>query len=178
MNIVRLQASDAPRYRQLMLHAYEAAADAFTSTPDERAAAPESWWVQRIADPRGSAVAFGAFHEDALVGTVALEFSNKPKTRHKALLIGMFVHESARGLGAGQALVAEALEAARRRAGTLVVTLTVTEGNAAAIRLYERAGFTAFGTEPMAIATPTGLKGKVHMWLPLAPGSAAARRID
>jgi hypothetical protein len=30
-----------------MLRAYEVAADAFTSTPEERAAEPESWWVKR-----------------------------------------------------------------------------------------------------------------------------------
>ena len=48
-----------------------------------------------------------------------------------------------------------------------VVNLTVTEGNAAAIRLYESVGFTTFGAEPMAIATPTGFKSKVHMWLNL-----------
>jgi len=39
--------------------------------------------------------------------------------------------------------------------------------------LYERCGFRAFGTEPMAIATSAGYKAKVHMWLsmegPLRP---------
>ena len=152
-----------------MLHAYVVAADAFTSTPDERAAAPESWWVKRIADPEGNALALGAFHESRLVGTVALDFSAKPKTRHKAHLIGMFVHESARNLGAGTALVTAALDAARSREGILVVTLTVTEGNHPAIRLYERAGFVAFGTEPIAIATQSGFKGKVHMSLQIGP---------
>jgi hypothetical protein len=47
MHVARLIAADAPRYRALMLHAYEVAADAFTSTPEERAAEPESWWVKR-----------------------------------------------------------------------------------------------------------------------------------
>jgi hypothetical protein len=44
--------------------------------------------------------------------------------------------------------------------------LFVTEGNAPAIALYERYRFRPFGTEPMAIATPTGYKAKVHMWAP------------
>ena len=86
----------------------------------------------------------------------------------------MFVLESARGLGAGKALVLAALNAARQRPGTLVATLTVTEGNAPAIRLYESCGFQVFGVEPMAIATPGGFKGKVHMWLPLQPAPSAA----
>src|SRR5689334_19661591 len=115
MHVAPLVAADAPRYRALMLYAYEAAADAFTSTPEERAAEPESWWVKRIADPESSSAAFGAFHDDELVGTVTIEFSAKPKTRHKCHLIGMFVAESARGLGGGRALVRAALEAAAAR---------------------------------------------------------------
>ena len=165
MHVARLAASDAPRYRALMLHAYEAAADAFTSTPEERAAQPESWWVKRIADP--DSAAFGAFIGDELAGTVTIEFAAKPKTRHKAHLIGMFVCDRLRGQGAGRALLEAALEAAAARPGILVVTLTVTEGNVPAIRLYEACGFRTFGVEPMAIATPTGLKSKVHMWLQL-----------
>ncbi len=151
-----------------MLHAYSAAADAFTSTAEERALEPESWWVSRIADSKGLSQAFGAFHQDELIGTVTVEFASKPKTKHKAHIIGMFVHERARGLGAGKALLREALAAAQARLGIQIVTLTVTEGNTPAIRLYEAQGFKAFGTEPMAIATPEGFKGKVHMWLQFA----------
>jgi ribosomal protein S18 acetylase RimI-like enzyme len=173
MHISTLIASDVPRYRELMLHAYAAAPDAFVATPEERAAEPESWWLRRAADPKGLSVALGAFHEGNLVGTVTLEFSARPKTRHKAQLIGMFVHESCRGLGAGAALVQAALVNARTRPDVEVITLTVTQGNAFAIGLYERFGFRAFGTEPMAIATPTGYKAKVHMWVPIG-GSAAS----
>ena len=53
MHVERLVASDVPRYRELMLHAYAAAPDAFTSTPEERSAEPDSWWLKRIADPSG-----------------------------------------------------------------------------------------------------------------------------
>lgn len=167
MHVATLNASDVPRYRELMLYAYAAVPDAFTSTPEERAAEPMSWWMRRAVDSTGQSVAFGAFHEDRLVGTVTIEFSVKPKTRHKAHLVGMFVHESCRSLGAGTALVQAALACARARPEVLVITLTVTQGNASAIALYERCGFQTFGTEPMAIATPGGFKAKVHMWLPI-----------
>jgi hypothetical protein len=86
-----LKPEHAGEYRTLMLEAYAEAPDAFTSTPEERAAEPESWWVKRIADSSGLSAAFGAYIEGSLVGTAALEFSAKPKTRHKALLIGMYV---------------------------------------------------------------------------------------
>jgi len=171
--VAPLGAGDVSRYRELMLHAYAAAPDAFTSTPEERAAEPESWWLRRIADPTSGSQAFGAFVGDELVGTVALEFQLKPKTRHKAHLIGMFVRDNRRGLGAGELLVHAALNAARARPGVRIVTLTVTEGNAPAIRLYERCGFQAFGVEPMAIATEDGFKAKVHMWMSIEPLCAA-----
>ncbi|MCB8966394.1 MAG: GNAT family N-acetyltransferase [Ardenticatenaceae bacterium] len=174
MHIATLTASDVTQYRELMLYAYATAPDAFTSTPEERAAEPEAWWLKRVADPSGQSIAFGAFQNSQLVGTVTIEFSVKPKTRHKAHLIGMFVHESCRGLGGGAQLVGAALAAARTRSEVRLVTLTVTEGNVPAITLYERCGFRAFGIEPMAIATPEGFKGKVHMWIPIDPITMAS----
>lgn len=167
MHVARLQASDAGPYRKLMLQAYELAADAFTSTVAERAAEPDSFWVRRLADPTGLSAAFGAFDGQKLVGTVALEFSAKPKTRHKASVIGMYVSPEARGSGAGRALLDAALEHARQREGLLQLTLTVTEGNTPATRLYISAGFQLFGREPMAVLTPAGYQAKLHMWLAL-----------
>lgn len=174
MHITVLQASDAPQYRDLMLQAFELAADAFVSTAAERQAEPESYWVQRIADTKGTGVAFGAFEGQSLIGTVALEFSTKPKTRHKATIIGMYVRPQARRAGAGGALLAAAIEHAQAREGTLLLTLTATEGNAPAIDLYTRAGFECFGVEPMAILTPTGYKAKVHMWRALQRNAPSA----
>lgn len=174
MYVALLKTSDATQYRKLMLQAYEFASDAFTSTAAERAAEPESFWVKRIADPSGMSAAFGAFAGQELVGTVALEFSVKPKTKHKALLIGMYVSPEARGTGVGRTLLQAAIEYARAREGTLQLTLTVTEGNAPAVSLYTSAGFQSFGIEPMAILTPGGYKAKIHMWLPLQSNASAA----
>ncbi len=169
-----LKPEHAGEYRALMLEAYAEAPDAFTSTPEERAAEPESWWVKRIADSSGLTAAFGAYIEASLVGTAALEFSAKPKTRHKALLIGMYVSPKARSAGAGKQLVQAVIEFARARVGTTVITLTVTQGNESAIKLYRGVGFAEFGTEPMAILTPSGYKAKVHMWLQVKGAKTAA----
>ncbi|TAG47975.1 MAG: GNAT family N-acetyltransferase [Betaproteobacteria bacterium] len=167
MHISILQPKDTARYRDLMLEAYELAADAFTSTADERAAEPESYWIKRIADPTGLSVAFGAFDGDALVGTVALEFSAKPKTKHKALIIGMYVKPEHRAKGLARALITAAITHAKSMQSIQSITLTVTEGNSSAIHLYQSVGFETYGVEPMAIHTPSGYKGKVLMWMPL-----------
>ncbi len=148
-----------------MLHAYEHAADAFTSTAQERALEPHAWWQERIADPNGSKVAFGVFEGAALTGSVALEFSAKPKTRHKALVVGMYVMPEARGRGHARALMLEAIRFCEERPHIQVVQLDVTEGNAVAVSLYQSLGFQAFGVEPKALLTPGGFKSKVHMWL-------------
>ena len=173
MDVRRLVDSDLPQYRELMLHAYATEPAAFVSTPEERAAESDDWWTRRIADPDGQSLAFGAFKDGRLVGTAAIEFLTRSKVRHRARLIGMFVHESHRGSGAGAELVRAVLGAASARPETRIVALTVTEGNTAAIQLYERCGFRPFGVEPMAIATADGYKPKVHMWVPIGETGAS-----
>ena len=170
MHIAPLTVEHAPAYRRLILHAYEHAPDAFTSTPEERAAQPDTWWLKRIADPQGEGIAFGAFDEGELVGTVALEFSSKTKTRHRVHVVGMFVADACRGLGVGKALIQAAVERTRARPDARVMVLTVTQGNQSAVGLYEACGFKPFGVEPMAILTPSGFKAKVHMWRQLEAG--------
>ena len=164
MHVTLLKAADAVMYRRLMLQAYELAADAFTSTAEERAAEPDAFWIKRVADPTGLEAAFGAFDDHDLVGTVALQFSEKPKTKHKAKIIGMFVDSKVRGLGIGRALVEAAITYAEAKESIRQLTLKVTEGNEPAISLYQSMGFQVFGLEPMAILTPDGYKAKVHMW--------------
>lgn len=170
LDLRALTAADALPYRELMLEAYVQAADAFTSTADERAREPLSWWAQRIASEAGQTQCFGAFEAGRLVGSVALEYCAKPKTRHSALVLGMYVRPDHRRRGAAAALMQAAIAAARARPGLRVLRLTVTQGNEAAIRLYESLGFSAWGIEPSAILTPSGYRAKVHMALDLSVG--------
>lgn len=167
MNVARLGAADLGPYRALMLEAYDDPSDAFTSTAAERAAEPDAWWMRRLRDPSGLTAVWGALEQGALLGTVAIELAAKPRTRHKASIIGMYVRPAARGKGAGRALMAAALEHCRLRAGLAVVQLTVTEGNEAALALYRSFGFREYGVEPKAIRGGSGYRSKVHMWLDL-----------
>ena len=157
-----LDPSSATAYRALMLEAYALVPDAFTSTPDERAALPMSWWEKRLG-AKDDSRAFGAFVGDTLVGSIVLERGDRAKTRHKGHIVGMYVRESHRGQGLGLALMEAAMDAARAWDGLRIVTLTVSKGNDSAIALYERCGFRAFGTEPLAIAVGDRFIGKVHM---------------
>ena len=174
MNVRPMQAADVRAYRELMLQGYAQNADAFTSTAEERSAEPESWWLKRVADPNGFSQAFGAFLTGELVGSVVIEYSAKCKLRHKAVIVGMFVSAPHRRIGAGRALLLAAMSHARARPGVKVLTLTVTEGNTEAVRLYLAAGFQQFGLEPMAIFTGTEYKSKLHMQLQLSPNERPA----
>ena len=172
MRIAHLVTSNATQYRELMLEAYEQATDAFTSTAEERAREPLSWWEKRIASPDQLSESFGAFTGDSLVGTVALEYSARPKTSHSALISGMYVRPAHRGTGVAVALIQAAIAAAIARSHIRVLRITVTDGNEPAIRLYKSVGFVAWGTEPHAIRTPLGYKSKVHMSM-LLPHAAS-----
>ncbi|WP_035373731.1 GNAT family N-acetyltransferase [Pseudoduganella violaceinigra] len=173
MHFLPLSIAHAAQYRALMLHSYEHEPAAFTATPEERAALPLSWWEQRISDPRQNSIVFGAIANGHLVGSVGLEFSIRPKTSHKAHLIGMYLLDEWRGKKIGSKLLGAALAYARRRPGVEIITLTVTEHNDAALALYHAAGFRSFGVEPMAIRVGDGYKAKVHMWLHLSSEYAA-----
>ena len=110
MLVSTLTAADIVAYRALMLEAYAQAPDAFTTTTAaEREAEPESWWVKRIGSADGLATSFGAWKGSSLVGTVALEYSAKPKTRHCALVLGMYVKPQERGKAVGVALLNAAI---------------------------------------------------------------------
>lgn len=165
LHVARLHAPDAAAYRRLMLQAYATEPDAFTSTAEERAPLPASFWLRRIEDPAGRSSVWGAFSGLELCGAVALERFDKPRTAHKAHLLGMYVAAAYRGQGAGRALLDAALQHARSVPDLRVVVLTVTEGNRSAMQLYQGAGFQTFGIEPLAIRTDSGFHTKVHMRL-------------
>ena len=174
MHVSTLDGSHLAVYRELMLEAYEQAPDAFTTTAEERRREPESWWLKRIGSASGSATSFGVWDNGSLVGSVAIEYATKPKTRHSALVLGMYVKPARRSKGAGRSLLTAVIEAASARPEVLVLTLTLTEGNDPALRLYRSVGFEAWGIEPKAIRTESGLKGKVHMSIALPRPTAAA----
>lgn len=161
-----LTPADAPAYRALMLDAYARHPEAFTSTVAERATLPLAWWEHRVASTDERVV--GAFVGDALAGAAGLSRETRERTRHKALLFGMYVPQAHRRLGLGRTLVQATLAEAGAWPGLRVVQLTVTDGNAAAQRLYEACGFQVFGVEPMALRIDGRDYAKVHMWAAVA----------
>ena len=162
MRIERLHAPHAVEYRALMLEAYELHPQAFTSSVRERAAMPLSWWESRLTSPCD--VLFGAFADAQLAGIVGLAFEPREKARHKVTLFGLYVADGVRQRGVGQQLVQAALADARLHQGLKLMQLTVTAGNDAAIKVYQRCGFRQFGLEPMAVRVGEDYFDKLHLW--------------
>lgn len=154
-----------------MLRAYDDVPETFTATVAERESLPLAFWQTRTsADDEAAERVYGAFESDELVGVAGLRFQQRPRTRHKAWLFGMYVLPEYRGRGLGRGLVEAVLDGARSRDGVELIQLTVSESNNAARRLYESCGFEAFGTEPMAIRVGDRYVAKVHMWHRLRNG--------
>ena len=167
MQIRRLVRADAEAYRLVMLEAYERHVDAFTGSVAERGELPLSWWEQRLVErDDADEIVVGAWRGDRLVGVAGLRFEQRPRTRHKAGLYGMYVRDEVARQGIGERLI-DTLKAEARRRGVRVVQLTVTDGNRAAERLYARCGFVAYGVEPLAFTTDDGYAAKVHLWIDL-----------
>ncbi|MGW3201265.1 GNAT family N-acetyltransferase [Streptomyces sp. NPDC001118] len=115
-----------------------------------------AWWRERA-----EATAAGRFALwvalDAVgrpVGTVSLAHPDKPNSRHRAELVKLMVHRSARGRGLGRRLLATAEDAAAA-AGITLLHLD-TETGSPAEHLYRSAGWTEAGIIPDYAESPAG----------------------
>lgn len=171
----RLSPSDAAAYRDLRLAGLRADPEAFGASWEEEAAHPLAWFGDRLDQN----VIFGGEEtvKSALRGVVSFYVPDSAKQRHKGVLWGMFICPEARGTGLGPLLVARVLEHARQTVEE--VRLTVVATNAAAIRLYERAGFERYGLEQRALKIGNGYHDEVLMAISLtltSPSLSSLRR--
>ncbi|MDB5858439.1 MAG: family N-acetyltransferase [Ramlibacter sp.] len=164
MEIRSLTPADATAYRSLRLRGLREHPEAFTSSYEEDVQQPLQVAELRLASQRTSF--WGAFQGRELCGAVGLEREGRAKVLHRAKVIGMYVVPEATGQGVGAQLL-QALLARSRAEGLESLVLTVTEGNEAARRLYERCGFRSFGIEPRAIKVGPACYAKNHMVLDL-----------
>ena len=85
-----------------------------------------------------------------MIGAVTCERDARVKVSHVGKIVGMMVEPPARGRGVGRALLEACIARARER-GLLMLTLSVTSDNAAAVDLYARTGFVRYGRLERAI---------------------------
>ena len=161
-----LTPDDGETYRALRLRGLAEHPDAFTSDFAQEAAKSLATLARRIAPPPDAPHnrVFGAFDGASLVGVVGFEIEPRTKTRHKGHVFGMYVPSERSGRGVGAALIGRVVAHAREH-GLSQLALTVTAGNLAARRVYERAGFAITGREPHAIRVDGRSHDKLFMVL-------------
>ncbi|MBL8176089.1 MAG: GNAT family N-acetyltransferase [Bryobacterales bacterium] len=94
----------------------------------------------------GGALLLAVYDGDILLGSVQLALCLRPNGKHRAEVAKLMVHTTARRLGLGKMLMAEAEEMARARGRTLLV-LDTRKGDAAE-SLYRQIGYLAAGEIP------------------------------
>ena len=156
LTIRRLAPPDLGDYKALRDTMLAAHPQAFTSdAATERARPADSYRARIGADPTDAAHAgqftLGAWRGTRLVGAVSCERDLRVKVQHIAHLIGMMVVTDSRRAGVGGGLLEACIGSARDAGGIELLTLSVTAGNSAALRLYERAGFSRYASLPRAL---------------------------
>lgn len=164
-----LGAEDVSQYIAVRMRALGEHPEAFATSVAEEAERSRAEIARRIS-PRPEHVTLGAFSGDRLVGIATLTRSTKPKRRHRATLVAMYVTPESSGRGIGRALLDRVLSAAREW-GVSDVSLAVTVGNDAARTLYMRAGFVGYGTEPRSLYVDGRFFDVEWMNLELAAGT-------
>ncbi len=141
LNRKHLDAYIAIRLEALRNHpeAYGTSAESFAARPPEE--------VDEFLSRRA---VFGVMTAaDTLAGIVVYDRDAGERASHRGWLLQVYVRPELRGTGAALAL----LEAAAEHARSEVIQLHLMVGthNQPAIRLYERAGFKIYGTEPRSL---------------------------
>ena len=159
-----LVAADAAAYKALRDEALRTAPDAFTSDYESSVGRDASEYVARFGTLESGQFFLGAFDaQGQLVGCLGCEREQRTKQHHMAVVVGMMVSPQAQRQGIGQQLVAACVLAAHRVPGLTQLVLTVTASNPHVVRLYEQAGFRAWGLLPNAIVVDGVGYDKLHM---------------
>ncbi len=160
---------DAPAYVALRREMLLDSPHAFGDSPDDDRASDEALirthlTARRDRTPRACVAIVGAFAQaGSLASVCTIVREQTSKRRHIALFVGVYTTPPQRGRGACAMVLRAAIDLCAQWEGIEVVQLAVNEGSPAARRLYERAGFEAWGTEPDAVRVDGRSSAEVHM---------------
>ena len=107
-----------------------------------------AFWLEKVLQPMRESTrrVLVARLEGTIVGTVQLNLATPPNQPHRADVVKLLVHPSARRLGIARALMVEIENIARTEKRTLLTLDTVT--NSPAEALYRSLNYTVMGVIP------------------------------
>jgi RimJ/RimL family protein N-acetyltransferase len=140
---------DAPSLYRLRLEALTTNPEAFAADADKAAANGVEAWMQRIEEysQAQSGVITVASVASQLVGMTGLARGNSKKTRHSAILWGVYVSPAWRRFHIAEAILGNMISWSRDQ-GLIVLKLGVLTVNEPAIACYRHCGFSIYGLEP------------------------------
>jgi ribosomal protein S18 acetylase RimI-like enzyme len=141
INIVNLDQYNWRLYRDLRLNAVLECPHAFGSTYEEELAVTPEDWQRRL-----NFNMLFAQKDGDIVGMIGAVIDGREKTKHTALIISFYVHESARNNGIGSLLLSKMLENLQNNPGIKKISLQVTTTQNAVVQLYKKFGFNITGT--------------------------------
>jgi len=141
--------ADVEQFRELRLFALKDSPTSFSADYNLVFGLPTSYWEDRLR-PNKYGTMFFAENNSKLVGMMGIRKSESPKTEHGAGIWGVFIRPEWRGMRIAEEMINLSCEWAKLRK-VQIVRLAVVSTNESAIRLYERCGFTVYGTEPRVL---------------------------
>jgi ribosomal protein S18 acetylase RimI-like enzyme len=145
MNIRLLNASDAETWKKLRLDALKEAPKSFGSSYEEEFNYSLADWQASL----NKSDVFAAFCGTDLMGVAGFYSLSQLKTKHRGVLFGLYTLPAYRGQGTASALMKKIITHAKSRVCQL--HLSCVTSNISAIALYQKYGFTIYGTEPCAL---------------------------
>ncbi len=145
MKIRLLEPKDCPTFKGLRLEALLQHPEAFGSSYEEESKLTEEAFQQGFC----TCDVFGAFVNDELVGCAGFFIYAAEKMSHRGCLFSMYTKDTHRNRGTADALIKAIIDHAKKC--VIQLHLTVVTTNHAAIRLYQKYGFTIYGTEPRSL---------------------------
>lgn len=145
-SVRRLNHRDLDAYIAIRLEALRDHPEAYGTSAERFAALPRAE-VEAFLSRRA---VFGIIADgDNLAGIVVYDRDEGERAGHRGWLIQVYVKPELRGTGAALAMMDAAV--AHARSEVIQLHLMVGTYNLPAIRLYEKAGFTIYGTEPRSL---------------------------
>lgn len=145
-SIRRLTRKDFDAYLAIRLEALRNHPESYGTSPETFAARPH----HEIEDFLSKRAVFGvATAAGELTGIVVYDRDQGERESHRGWLLQVYVKPHMRGTGAALAMIEAAVDHARTE--VIQVHLMVGAHNAPAIRLYEKAGFKTYGTDPRCL---------------------------
>jgi len=153
MEIRALTRADLDAFQRLRRERLEREPRAFAESLAEHDSTPAESVARRLDASSEDQFVMGAFAPGGhLVGMAGFVRSPRLKSRHKAIVWGVYVQPTWRNQGIARALVYQLIERARSNPGVEKILLTVASDQIAARKLYLSLGFEIYGHEKHALS--------------------------